>query len=346
MTDTITFDGYTETVLHGGTTTTTKYYSAIGQRVGMKTGNTLYYLVNDSLGGASLVLKSDASVQAVQLFAPYGATRYSQGTMPTTYNFTGQRLDSETGLLYYNFRYYDPLSGRFARADTVQNNAGGKDLYAYVGNNPETKNDPTGHKDCAGCYQYWHKSNGPLPPVDYLVLAAPLGFLLLFGIGGVALLGIAAPGAALVTALAPAGVGAASGVVSTALYGWITGKPQSLGDYVESAVVNALASEFVGLPAGLLLLLKPTPVASFLAPFLIGVFSTGSTLGLIQGIVERICDELNHSKQQDTPTKSPLVQQIPVPQRDTWWNDPGWDSNALSTNYPSPPLRGVWRNYY
>jgi len=70
--------------------------------------------------------------------------RYSQGTMPTTYNFTGQRLDSQTGLLYYGFRYYDPVSGRFVRADTTQTNAGGMDPYAYVGNNPEGRTDPTG----------------------------------------------------------------------------------------------------------------------------------------------------------------------------------------------------------
>ena len=71
--------------------------------------------------------------------------RYSQGSIPTTYNFTGQRLDSQTGLLYYNFRYYDPVSGRFVRADTTQTNAGGMDPYAYVGENPETRDDPTGH---------------------------------------------------------------------------------------------------------------------------------------------------------------------------------------------------------
>jgi len=86
------------------------------------------------------------TTQAAQFFAPYGAVRHSSGTMPTTYNFTGQRLDSETGLLYYNFRYYDPVSGRFVRADTAQNNAGGMDPYAYVGDSPENKADPTGHR--------------------------------------------------------------------------------------------------------------------------------------------------------------------------------------------------------
>ncbi len=50
-----------------------------------------------------------------------------------------------TGLLYYNFRYYDPVSGRFVRADTVDTNASGMDPYAYVGDSPENKADPTGH---------------------------------------------------------------------------------------------------------------------------------------------------------------------------------------------------------
>ncbi len=64
--------------------------------------------------------------------------------MPTDYNFTGQRLDRETGLLSYGARYYDPLSGRFTQADLLQNNVVGMDPYAYVGENPETLIDPNG----------------------------------------------------------------------------------------------------------------------------------------------------------------------------------------------------------
>lgn len=118
VTDTITFDGYSETVLSGGVITPTKYYSADGQRVAMRTNSTLSYLLADALGSSTVALDSTGATQAVQLFAPYGTVRYSQGTMPMTYNFTGQRLDSQTGLLYYNFRYYDPLSGRFTRTST------------------------------------------------------------------------------------------------------------------------------------------------------------------------------------------------------------------------------------
>jgi RHS repeat-associated protein len=145
-TDTIYFDGYTDTVISGGTSTTTTYYSANGTRIALRIGgSTLDYLVNDPLGSNSVALNNTGQVIAVQLYEPYGTMNYTWGAMPTAHNYTGQRLDSQSGLLYYNFRWYDPLTGQFARTDTKQNNAQGRDPYAYVSDNPETKNDPTGH---------------------------------------------------------------------------------------------------------------------------------------------------------------------------------------------------------
>jgi RHS repeat-associated protein len=148
-TDTVYFDGYTETVLTGGTTTTTKYYNANGARVALKTGSTLDYLVSDPLGSNAIALNSTGQVIALQHYSPYGTVDYTWGSMPTSYNYAGERLDSQTGLLYDNFRYYDPVSGRFVRSDNVQDNSNGMDPYAYVGDNPETRNDPTGH--CPWC---------------------------------------------------------------------------------------------------------------------------------------------------------------------------------------------------
>jgi len=254
VTDTITFDGYTETVLSGGTTTTTKYYNVNGQRVALKTGGTLSYLLSDVLGSSTIALDSTGTTQAVQLFAPYGSIRYSQGTMPTTYNFTGQRLDSQTGLLYYNFRYYDPVSGRFVRADTTQTNAGGMDPYAYVGNNPEGRTDPTGH-----CWPWCTALIGAAvgavigvavtTATSYATTGKPPsgGELLQAAVSGAvsgAIVGVLGPGAGVVEAIGIGALtGAAGGVAGRLAYNGVTGKSWSAGLVqagVEGAVIGGL----------------------------------------------------------------------------------------------------------
>ncbi|GCE23204.1 RHS repeat-associated core domain-containing protein [Dictyobacter kobayashii] len=147
--DTISFDGYTDVTITGGTTSTTKYYSVGGKTVAMRQDGTFFsYLMPDFLGSNSINLRADGSVQAVQLFSPFGSTRYSDGTMLSPFNFTGQRLDTQTGLLYFNARYYDANSGRFTSADNVETNGSGLDPFAYVKGNPETFIDPTGHGRC------------------------------------------------------------------------------------------------------------------------------------------------------------------------------------------------------
>jgi RHS repeat-associated protein len=95
--------------------------------------------VSDTLGSTTVALSASGGVAADQLFTPYGATRYASGTMPTSYGFTGQRLDP-SGLSYFNARYYDGVVGQFVSADSVQ----GPNRYAYVSGNPETYIDPTG----------------------------------------------------------------------------------------------------------------------------------------------------------------------------------------------------------
>lgn len=69
--------------------------------------------------------------------------RSSSGILPTDYGFTHQRSDATTGLDDYGARWYDPVAGQFASADTTL--AGGLNRYAYVAGNPETNTDPSGH---------------------------------------------------------------------------------------------------------------------------------------------------------------------------------------------------------
>ncbi|HEX9341719.1 MAG TPA: RHS repeat-associated core domain-containing protein [Thermoplasmata archaeon] len=58
-----------------------------------------------------------------------------------TYGFTSR--ENEAALMYYRTRYYDPSAGRFTSSDSA-GLCGGYNRYAYVGNNPANRIDPSG----------------------------------------------------------------------------------------------------------------------------------------------------------------------------------------------------------
>lgn len=81
-------------------------------------------------------------------YLPYGEINLSETTGPDIfhYKFTGQILDSDTGLYYYKSRYYDPYLGRFIQADDRSDKGiNGLNRYMYVGGNPVNRIDPNGH---------------------------------------------------------------------------------------------------------------------------------------------------------------------------------------------------------
>ena len=104
----------------GSTSTMKKYYYAGGTRVAMRTGSsTINYLLGDHLGSTAITTNSSGVKSAEIRYYPWGTTRYTSGTTPTTFKFTGQRLESGIGLYYYGARCYDPSAGRFVQADSV-----------------------------------------------------------------------------------------------------------------------------------------------------------------------------------------------------------------------------------
>jgi RHS repeat-associated protein len=130
------------------TSTTRTSYGFGGQTIAMREGtSTVSYLHSDHLGSASAATNSSGVLTSWQRFDPWGKVRASANTMPTKQNFTGQYLD-DTGLLYYNARYYDPTTARFISADTIapgKENPQNRNRYAYTLNNPLKYTDPTGH---------------------------------------------------------------------------------------------------------------------------------------------------------------------------------------------------------
>jgi len=124
---------------------------AAGQRVAMRENGTPYYLLTDHLGSTAVTANSSGGKTGELRYYPYGGTRYTWGSTPTSLRFTGQREDAAIGLYFYNARYYDPYLGRFISADTVVPNPGNPqslNRYAYVLGNPLRLVDPSGHKYC------------------------------------------------------------------------------------------------------------------------------------------------------------------------------------------------------
>ncbi|MBM3133080.1 MAG: RHS repeat-associated core domain-containing protein [Chloroflexi bacterium] len=112
-----------------------------------KKGSTLEYLHTDHLGSTSVTTNTSGTTVSTVKYFPFGGARSQTGTLDTDKRFTGQRLD-QTGLYYYNARYYDATIGRFISPDTVvPNPANPQSLnrYSYCLNNPLRYIDPSGH---------------------------------------------------------------------------------------------------------------------------------------------------------------------------------------------------------
>ena len=62
--------------------------------------------------------------------------------------YRGYYYDAETGLYYVSSRYYDPEIGRWINSDNmvlIGDDILGTNLFAYCGNNPINRVDPSGH---------------------------------------------------------------------------------------------------------------------------------------------------------------------------------------------------------
>ena len=147
----------------GGTTTRTVTYYPGGA---MRIDSTLYYVLKDHLGSASVVTDSSGNIVGEQRYYPFGETRLSTGSIYTDKLFTGQRQMAGLGIYHYGARFYSSKIGRFLSADTiVPNPLNPQDLnrFSYVRNNPLRYIDPSGNMPCD--YDETCRSPGlPTPP--------------------------------------------------------------------------------------------------------------------------------------------------------------------------------------
>jgi len=79
------------------------------------------YAIPDSFGNIVGYLDSGGTLDAATEFTAYGrAINTSGATTSYPIGFSGQYTDSETGLVYYGMRYYNPKHGRFINRDSIE----------------------------------------------------------------------------------------------------------------------------------------------------------------------------------------------------------------------------------
>ncbi|MCG3113837.1 MAG: hypothetical protein MCM46_18690 [Candidatus Manganitrophus sp. SB1] len=137
------------------TSANVKHIFAGSARIAIKpvtTTDEIKYFHADHLGSTSVVTDQAGGKIAEYIYRPYGDNFLIAGS-DFRYKYTSQEKDDQTGLYFYNARYYDPVLARFISPDSILPdlaNPQAFNRYSYVYNNPLIYTDPTGH--CPVCF--------------------------------------------------------------------------------------------------------------------------------------------------------------------------------------------------
>ncbi|GIG93041.1 RHS repeat-associated core domain-containing protein [Plantactinospora endophytica] len=151
----------------GTSVTATRYYVAgDGAVVAVRSERGLTWLAADPQRSEQLAIDDDTGRVDRQRYLPFGGHRGGRDDITATdRGFLGKTEDADTGLSLLSARYYDPSVGRFISPDPALDlrNPQWMNSYAYAGNNPVSRTDPSGLASCSST-----KKSTCMPDADAL----------------------------------------------------------------------------------------------------------------------------------------------------------------------------------
>ena len=109
-------------------------------------GGQKYYVQSDHLGSPRVITDSSGQVIKTLRYDSYGnITEDSNPAFEIPFGFAGGLYDSDTKLIRFGYRDYDPETGRWTARDPIGFAGGDSNLYGYVLDDPVNFIDPTGN---------------------------------------------------------------------------------------------------------------------------------------------------------------------------------------------------------
>jgi RHS repeat-associated protein len=100
----------------------------------------------DQMKNVTELFGASGNIAASYDYAPFGATLSVTGPAAALnpFRFSSEAWDATLGLVYYNWRHYNPFDGHFISRNPIGED-GGLNLYGFVGNDPVNRWDYLGN---------------------------------------------------------------------------------------------------------------------------------------------------------------------------------------------------------